>query len=160
MHGPHRLHDQVLKLEQIRRSLISWRFVETDAILPIDEDGIGRSKSGHKINPTRDTLSPTAEWQSELSFTIRLPSDITPTFCSAIAARQYSLIILLKATGVCVKNFLLEVPIQVVSAPLCLYSSDLLDEFSELSELDDPYRRSQNTHEVLQEDSGPPPKYM
>lgn len=159
VHGPHRLHDQVLKLEQIRRSVTSWRFVETDAVPPMDKYGIHQSTSGHKVYPIRDTLSPTAEWQSELSFAIRLPSDITPTFCSAIAARQYSLIILLKATGVYVKNTVLEVPIQVVSAPDRSYSSDLQDESSELSELD-PDRRCQNMSEVLQEDSGPPPKYI
>lgn len=114
--GPHRLHDQILKLEEVDRCLTSWRRMETTTVPSIDKRYTVGSKVGHKIYPQRDDPTSPVEWHSEISFTVKLPNDVTPTFCSALTARQYSLIILLKATGVSVENFVLEVPIQFVSA--------------------------------------------
>lgn len=163
VNGPHRLHDQVLKLEEVNRSLTSWRFMETDAVPSIAKGGIHGSTGGNKLYPTRDGQSPPAEWQSKVTFAIKVPNDATPTFCSAIAARQYSVLILLKATGVNVKDFVLEVPIQLVSAPIrtsSAHSSDLRAESSEMSG-QELYQRCQNTSELaLQDESEPPPKYM
>lgn len=163
VNGPHRLRDQVLKLEQASQTLSSWRFVDTDTVPSTDKGGIPGSTSGHDIYPTRDRQSPPTEWQSEISFTVKVPNDVTPTFCSAIAARQYSLVILLKATGVNVKDFVLEVPIQLVSAPLhssLANYSDSGDEPAEISELERYQHYQSKSEQVLRDDSEPPPKYM
>ncbi|KAK5203196.1 hypothetical protein LTR96_010963 [Exophiala xenobiotica] len=165
VNGPHRLHDQVLKLEQTSRPLTSWRFVETDAYPLTGKCGIPASTSEHKVHPIKKGQSLPAEWQSEISFTITVPNDVTPTFCSATASRQYSLIILLKATGVNVDDFVLEVPIQFVSAPIHSSLTDLSepeDCFSEVSEESiGPLRCYQNMFEMVSEnDNEPPPKYM
>ncbi|KAJ9613717.1 hypothetical protein H2204_014711 [Knufia peltigerae] len=163
--GPHRLHDQILKLEQTSRPLTSWRFVETDADPLTGKCDIPGSTSEHKVHPMRECQSLLAEWQSEISFTIKVPNDVTPTFCSATASRQYSLIILLKATGVHVDDFVLEVPVQFVSAPIHSSLTDLsepVDCFSEVSEENTrPLQCYQNMFEMVSEnDNEPPPKYM
>lgn len=163
--GPHRLHDQILKLEQISRSLTSWRFVGTDAGPPTGNGGIPWPTREDKVHPIRGGRPFTAEWQSEISFTIKVPSDVSPTFCSAIASRQYRLIILLKAIGVHVKDFVLEVPIQLVSASSHSSStepSDLEDCFSTGSE--ESTRSSphyQNMSKMVSKNvSDRPPKYI
>ena len=115
--GTNRLHDQVLKLEQVDRSFTSWRLVETDAVASNNAVCTTRSNFQPKSYPSKHTQATPTEWHSEASFTVTLPNDVTPTFCSALATRQYSIIILVKATGISVENFVLEVPVQLVSAP-------------------------------------------
>ena len=103
---------------------------------------------------------PPVEWHSEISFTVKLPNDITPTFCSAIAARQYSLVILLKASGVSVENFVLEVPIQLVSTPAHLlpgYLSDSGDGPSDVCESEHLDYEEGSCEKAYDE---PPPKYV
>lgn len=158
--GPHRLHDQILKLEQVDRSLTSWRLVATNAAPLSDRGAIVRSTIGHKIHPPRSDPTPPAEWHSEISFSIKLPNDVTPTFCSAIAARQYSLIILLKASGISIENFVLEVPIQLVSAPTLSNSVYWSDSGDGLSNVYEPEHLDyeQDSCKVIYDD--PPPKYI
>lgn len=159
-YGPHRLHDQILKLEQVNRSLTSWRFVETNAAPSSDRGVIVRSTVGQQIHPLSNYPTPPAEWHSEISFSIKMPNDVTPTFCSAIAARQYSLIILLKASGISVENFVLEVPIQLVSASTpsnSVYRSDSGDGISNVSE-PEHLDCEHDSCKAIYDD--PPPKYM
>lgn len=160
VNGPYRLHDQILKLEQVNRSLTSWQLVETNPT-PLSEGGaIVGSTVSHKIHPPRSDRTPLAEWHSELSFSIKLPNDVTPTFCSAITARQYSLIILLKASGISVENFVLEVPIQLVSAPTLsnsVYSTDSGDGLSNVYE-PEYLDCEQDSCKLIYDD--PPPKYI
>ncbi|EXJ73259.1 uncharacterized protein A1O5_03019 [Cladophialophora psammophila CBS 110553] len=157
---PHRLHDQVLKLEQVNRSLTSWRLMESNAVPSSDERCTLGSTVGHKTRPTKTRPTQEVVWQSSISFTVKVSSDITPTFCSAIAARQYSLIILLEATGISVGKFVLEVPIQLVSAPTASNQPQSI----ELG--DGPFDASEPDHFQLDEATwktawdDPPPKYM
>ncbi|KIW87375.1 uncharacterized protein Z519_12011 [Cladophialophora bantiana CBS 173.52] len=157
---PHRLHDQVLKLEQVNRTLTSWRLIESNAVPLSDEKCTLGSTVGHKTHSAKTSPTPVAVWQSNISFPVKVSNDVTPTFCSAIAARQYSLVILLKATGISVGKFVLEVPIQIVSAPTPssqAQSSELGDGPFEVSEPDN-FQPDEATWKTVWDD--PPPKYM
>ena len=51
---------------------------------------------------------------AQITVTIQLPAGLPPSFCSAVVARQYSLIVECNIRGVRVENFRLELPLQIV----------------------------------------------
>ncbi|KAL1582114.1 hypothetical protein WHR41_09155 [Cladosporium halotolerans] len=62
-------------------------------------------------------------WETTLDVPLRTKEFLTPTFCSAIASRQYSLEVRVKVKGGPSKEFLLEVPLQVHCRPSSSESS-------------------------------------
>lgn len=80
------------------------------------------SKGGRSCSPTA-TISqsrpsiPPRNWSATIRLPITFPSIILPTFCSAIVARQYSLVMRARANGIHIKPFSLEIPMQVIYPP-------------------------------------------
>jgi len=114
IHGAIRLRDDMIKLETQNIPNVSWGYTY-DA----KEDGtIGKAtqsdrqslQSASKSNPQ----PPQGKWTTKINCSIRIDSRLLPTFCSAIVARLYSIILRVKVSGIKRESFDLEVPIQVV----------------------------------------------
>jgi hypothetical protein len=73
-------------------------------------DEAARSSSGLKSNPANSN----GKWISNWTIPIHVDGRLLPTFCSALVARSYSLIVRVKVSGVRQEVFDLEVPLQVV----------------------------------------------
>ena len=124
VNGPHRLHDQVLPLVASEHVVGSWQ--ESSKICPHPLPSAQHSKDQARVRrsslrprrisqvPSRDTLDQTAMIEAILPVPIEIPGGLPPSFCSALASRQYSLILKCKVSKVHVRDFVLEVPLQVI----------------------------------------------
>jgi len=122
--GPLRLHDKVMKLTAQSSKASSWNHRANSLMLPADrasscsqtlsESALRRSIS---ISGTPRGTNQAEIWSSHISIPIVIPSQLPPTFCSAIASRQYSLIMQIKISSVSIKDFVLELPLQIVYSP-------------------------------------------
>lgn len=128
--GPIRLHDSVTKLSKVELSTSSWhaRFVDD---VPCYEDAVrsgsfASESSGMELDqasvtqhgsPLSTTLSngPSAlgAWRTSIDIPMELTGSLHPSFCSAVASRQYSIVVRVRVSGLSVKDFVLEVPLQV-----------------------------------------------
>lgn len=107
--GPLRLDDQFLKLDIIKTKPASWNNLLHFSPQQKDSNA-GRS------SPANTSLLPISprKWNATLQAPVTLPSTLLPTFCSVVVARQYSLIMRVKAVGISTRVFRLEVPLQVI----------------------------------------------
>lgn len=55
-------------------------------------------------------------WFTSVNVPVMVQSDLAPTFCSATAARQYSLIMRITVCGWKINEFVLEIPLQILHA--------------------------------------------
>ena len=126
--GQLRLHDQLLKLDAVNARPVSWNYLLRESRPPHLEAELhasllsGSLSGGRNSSPTASISSsqasiPPGKWNATIRSPITLPFTVLPTFCSAIVARQYSLIVRAKAIGINVQPFSLEVPIQVIYPP-------------------------------------------
>ena len=128
--GPIRLRDSVTKLSEVELSTSSWhaRFVDD---VPCYEDAVRSGSfapgfSGMEFDQASVTqhdslLSTTLSsgpsalgaWRTSIDIPMELTGSLHPSFCSAVASRQYSIILRVRVNGLSVKDFVLEVPLQV-----------------------------------------------
>lgn len=154
--GPIRLHDSVLKIPEVNLVSTSWHSKLLDDV-PSYEDAVrsGSFSKSSDSSPLRrgsqsSTAPPTVSsslraWNTSLSVPVEFTGTLLPTFCSAVASRQYSVIARVRIKGAKVKEFVLEVPLQVHYLPCAaaLSSSDLA--------ADEPLRPGRS-HHLLSDD--------
>ncbi|KAK5162680.1 uncharacterized protein LTR77_011254 [Saxophila tyrrhenica] len=128
--GPIRLHDSITKVSKVELSTSSWHARFFDDV-PCYEDAVGSGSfaSGFSCmefdrasvtqygSPLSTTLSngPSAlgAWKTSIDIPVELTGSLHPSFCSAVASRQYSIVVRVRVNGLSVKDFILEVPLQV-----------------------------------------------
>ena len=121
--GPMRLKDEVMKLKEQEQKATSWQLDLPDqAWSLLERQASHRSNDGRKNSSGTQEFSAAAgespgAWSSSISAPFEIPAGLPPTFCSVTASRQYSLIFRIKVSGSSVKDFLLEVPVQVIYPP-------------------------------------------
>jgi hypothetical protein len=114
--GPHRLYDQVIPLPPVKQVIRSWS-VEGIALPSLEADSGGRRLSSDAQTSDQELSRdmPTSLFLlANVPIVARVPMDLPPSFCSAVASRQYSLLLKAKISGAHVKDFVLEVPLQIV----------------------------------------------
>lgn len=94
--GPIRLHDELRTLSSATYSNLVWQTRRAD--------GLGHSQ---------EAVSAGTAVCSTVAVLLQTPQGISPSFCSAVVSRQYSLIMRCKVKGVSVQSFDLEVPLQI-----------------------------------------------
>lgn len=125
LRGPMRLRDEVMKLETQDFKASSWQQDLPDGAISLAEFGRPSSTSVRSASVittgstdvtktlSRAELSPMV-WSTRLLVAITVPPGLPPTFCSATASRQYSLIVRIRVSGIRINNFVLESPLQIV----------------------------------------------
>lgn len=108
--GQLRLSDEFLKLGTTKTKPAFWNDLPSPSS-QLNESIAGRSSPA--IPPSFLTNQP-RNYSATIRAPIVLPSTLLPTFCSVVVARQYSLITHVKAAGVSIRAFRLEVPLQVI----------------------------------------------
>jgi hypothetical protein len=120
--GSVRLHDEVLKLNTLHAKPGSWQYLLRDrrpsyaeAVrrLSVVSEAASGSSSGSSPGPAIASRG----WSTCIRLPVTVPPNLPPTFCSAVVARQYSLITRIKIGGVSTKGFILEIPLQVIYSP-------------------------------------------
>ncbi|MCJ1421930.1 hypothetical protein MMC32_008297 [Xylographa parallela] len=118
------LNDQILKLDTVKVKPARWSYLlKNDAPAHVasnensfvNSDGFGRLslENSSTTSATSSTIPP-GKWNTTVRLPISVPSSLLPTFCSAIVARQYSLLLRVNASSVNIKSFVLEVPVQII----------------------------------------------
>jgi len=132
--GKIRLSDQVLKLEVRKIRNCEWRYWPDDEKDSTKtQDGFSsRSASASEPHPSDESVTISqsrriskpsvaprgkGRWRTKFNVPIHISSRLTPTFCSPLVARFYSLLVRVKISKAFSKKFELEVPIQVVYLP-------------------------------------------
>jgi hypothetical protein len=126
--GSMRLKDQVMKLEMQNLKASSWQHDFPGEVLSSAEADRGSWKSERSAGVSTVGSAHVSEasfamenspkvWSTRLSMPITVEPNLPPTFCSVTASRQYSLITRIRVAGVRIKDFILEVPLQIVYAP-------------------------------------------
>lgn len=112
VYGSTRLRDDMIKLEIQNIPTVSWNYdvIKDDTIGKATQLNEQLSRSTSKSNPQL----PQGKWTAKINLPIHINSRLLPTFCSAIVARLYSIILRLKVLGIKKESFDLEVPLQVV----------------------------------------------
>lgn len=129
LRGPVRFHDSMLKLSAFDFSSSSWQPKFFDDV-PRYEEYVGttstasessQSSSARRFSESSARLSKErpliTAWTTSISVPIEPAVALLPTFCSAIASRQYSLIARVNVSGASIKEFILEAPVQVYYSP-------------------------------------------
>lgn len=116
INGPHRLYDAVIPLPPVKHIIRSWS-VQSIAFPSLGADSSERRLSSDaQISYQQQSKNiPTSAFLfTNVPIVARVPMDLPPSFCSAVASRQYSLVLRAKISGAHVKDFVLEVPLQIV----------------------------------------------
>lgn len=121
--GQMRLSNASHKIESEQPGPNSWHYITDPSIGPTFEpsrDCLFCSKklacaAGDAHQPITKIKSniPAGKWKTRIRVPVKVPSDLAPNFCSAIVSRQYTLITRIKVNGARIKNFTLEVPLQI-----------------------------------------------
>lgn len=122
--GPIRLQDQVICIGEQSHSSNTWSVAQmpkraevTTQVSLAPEEGANRNSI--KSQSTADSHSDYSEaWQATFNLPLTVPGHLLPTFCSAIASRQYSLITRIHVDGIRIDRFVLEVPLQITFSPV------------------------------------------
>ncbi|KIW42978.1 uncharacterized protein PV06_06467 [Exophiala oligosperma] len=127
--GKTRLRDDFLKLETRNLPHVSWSYQYHSVESGGDDANNGSttqpdSGSSSCSGPASPSQAPSGRWTARFTHPIRVQSRVLPTFCSAIVARLYTVIVRLKVSGIRRESFNLEIPLQVVHAS----SNDASDE--------------------------------
>lgn len=117
-----RLHDEKSRLRTSHVTTTSWQHQNQDA-----ESSHGAVSVSGPGSPLLLDNGP-RKWNTRIHLPVEIPPGLLPTFCSAIVARQYSLIIQVTVTGANVGQFILEVPLQVTYGPLSSAESGMTAE--------------------------------
>lgn len=122
--GPMRLQDEVMKLGTVCDKSNSWQYLPrnqrpsyAEAVRRPSSQSVKSTMSGSGDASPSNSPSPPRSWSARICVPLVVPADILPTFCSALAARQYSIITRTKISGIRTKPFILEVPMQMVYSP-------------------------------------------
>ena len=105
--GTLRLKDETLRLADYSLRASSW------------EHTLEKARFASKVSAS-DALSRASShgmpiaWTTSLYVPVVVRNNLVPTFCSATAARQYSLIIRIIISGWKIADFILEIPLQIV----------------------------------------------
>ena len=116
INGPHRLYDEVMPLPPVKHVIRSW-YVQSIPFPSLGADSGERrlGSDAQRSDQQQSENMPTCViLHANVPIVARVPMDLPPSFCSAVASRQYSLILKGKISGVHVKDFVLEVPLQIV----------------------------------------------
>ena len=160
--GPIRLHDSVLKLSEVEIAPSSWQPKFLDDV-PCYEEAVrtGSISSDSSHSPIRrgsqtavtapNVRSSIRAWTASLNITLEVNGTLAPTFCSAIASRQYSVIARIRVKGASVGEFVLEAPLQVHQLP-CAAASNTSDEGELLRLASAGALRAQQRHDLLDDD--------
>jgi hypothetical protein len=161
--GPIRLHDSVLKMSEVEVVSSSWQHKFLDDV-PCYEEAVrtGSISSGSSHSSSIRLGSQTSvrlpnvpssirAWTTSLDVPLELNGTLVPTFCSAIASRQYSLITRIKVQGASVREFVLEAPLQVHHLP-CAAASSTSEEGEPLRPERARFLLTQQMHDLLNDD--------
>lgn len=136
--GPIRLHDSMSKISEVEITSRSWQHRSLDGVPSYAEavqTGFFSSGSSQSLSMQRGDQSSTQlpigpswlkAWTTSLHVPVEFTKDLLPTFCSAIASRQYSIMARIRVKGATTREFVLETPLQVCRSPCAaaLSSSD------------------------------------
>jgi hypothetical protein len=121
-----RLRDDIVKLETWTIKNASWGYRFDIGRQSSDELLNSASKMGLSNGRMNDeaancpsnlepkTTAPNGRWISNWTIPIEVDGRLLPTFCSALVARRYSLIVRVTVSGVQRESFVLEVPLQII----------------------------------------------
>lgn len=124
---PPDVHESVFEIQTVDVASTSWQLhfhsdtpqrEDLQHLAPASPFGIGsHPPEKNAVNclsfAQADAIVPSIdEWTTTLNVPLHIKEALTPTFCSAIASRQYSLVARTKVKGGPSKEFLLEVPLQ------------------------------------------------
>lgn len=110
-------HESVYKIQTVDKGSRSWQpHPRTEVMHPGDAStppftSASLAPDGEPFLHSK-TMSLTNKWSTTLEIPLSINGSLIPTFCSAIASRQYSIIARTKVKGGRSKDFLLEVPLQ------------------------------------------------
>lgn len=111
------VHESVSDIQTVNISSSSWRpHFHSDASHSKDISASPpkfdlQPTGGHNFPPSNGVPS-INQWSTTLEMLLPVDGALTPTFCSAIASRQYSIVARIKVKGGPQKEFLLEMPLQ------------------------------------------------
>lgn len=161
--GPIRLHDSVLKMSEVEVVSSSWQPKFLDEV-PCYEEAVrtGSISSGSSHSSSIRHGSQTSvrlpnapssirAWTTSLDVPLELNATPLPTFCSAIASRQYSLIARIRVKGALVREFVLEAPLQLHRLP-CAAASSTSEEGEPLRPQSARFSLTQQMHDLLNDD--------
>ena len=117
-----RLHEEKMKLAAHVFNIASWDYEARLVLGAADPVTLSNSQasSTNIVMPKRATTKAASEnvegylWSAYMAMPCVIPSQLPPTFCSAIASRQYSLMVRFKVYGIAIDDFALEMPLQIV----------------------------------------------
>jgi hypothetical protein len=115
-YGQIELHDQILDLGKRFETDICWTYKYFHSFSVNDETSMlaPMSASVTTSSPRDESFKRRGKWVAEIALPIETNFPMVPTFCSALGARTYTLIVRLRILGVRCSPFDLEVPQQVV----------------------------------------------
>ena len=161
--GPIRLHDSVLKISEVAVGSSSWQPKFFDDVPCYEEavrtgpfsSGSAHSSSTRRGSQTSVRLpngpSSLRSWITSMDVPLELSGSLLPTFCSAIASRQYSLIARVRVKGASVKEFVLEAPLQVHYLP-CATALSTSEEGESLRPEGVRFMLTRQLHDLLNDD--------
>lgn len=119
--GPDAIHQERLILDSFKSGPSSWHiFGDSQSSSTLESrhvrDSHGHDKVANSSNQAVSEACGPVTFQSIISTPVKVPGKLHPSFCSAVASRQYSLILRCKVKGVHSKDFALEVPVQILYA--------------------------------------------
>lgn len=127
-----RLQDGVMVLPSHNVAPTSWQYLEiyrrppyVDAVRRPTLPRLRQSAASNETLPPKAT-SP-KKWRATLEIPIETPASLTPTFCSAVVSRQYSLLVRINVGGINGQVYVLESPLQLVYSPSENESLDLAE---------------------------------
>lgn len=127
--SPVRLHDTVLKLSKVQLQSTSWQprlyedvpsykeAVRTRSLSLVPSQASSEQCSVLSYSQSASGSVSVRAWSTVLSVPVQLTGTMPPSFCSAIASRQYSIIARVSVFGARVDEFVLEVPLQMHNVP-------------------------------------------
>jgi hypothetical protein len=122
--GTVRIRDEVMKLGTLCAKSDSWQCLlrnerpsYAEALRRPSPQVVKSAGSGYGSASSDTSPSSSWSWSTRIRVPVVVPADLPPTFCSALVSKQYSLIVRTKVSGLSVKPFVLEVPIQVSYSP-------------------------------------------
>ncbi|EXJ57649.1 uncharacterized protein A1O5_12439 [Cladophialophora psammophila CBS 110553] len=104
-----------MPLPSIKHAIGSWYVRKIPFSFPdVDSGKLGLNSGAQSSDQQSWHISTSVTLLADIPIIARAPIDIPPTFGSAVAPRQYSLVLWAKISGAKVKDFRLEVPLQIV----------------------------------------------
>ncbi|KFY36151.1 hypothetical protein V494_05274 [Pseudogymnoascus sp. VKM F-4513 (FW-928)] len=127
VHGQTRMRDDIIRLPRKELSHLQWQFKYDlegrsnggSEVAPpsytVDDSAASQNRPSTETQSQSQSQAPNGRWIATIRHPIRVESSLLPTFCSAIAARLYTVILHLKVSGIRRESFNLEVPLQVIN---------------------------------------------